>query len=120
NVLWYNSPNVAVGPLANNTLYEGQYQTPNLTATTNYWVSTTGAKCYNSQRILVQAPVWEQPNLTVTTTAYNTCVAGDEAVLTASTDWGVINWYTTASGGTPFWTGSSVRVYPTTTTTYYV
>ncbi len=44
--------------------------------------------------------------------------AGNPVNLQASGT-GTINWYTTASGGTPIGTGSSFTVTPTTTTTYF-
>lgn len=61
---------------------------------------------------------WDGAVVPTILTKDTTICAGDSLLLQA-TGTGTINWYTTASGGTPIGTGSTLLVTPSTTTTYF-
>lgn len=100
------------------------FTTAPLTATTLYYVeASNGGQCSSSTRTPVTANVTETPvNAVVTPAAAQTC-SGNSAVLTASsTQAGVtFNWYTSATGGTPVFTGAQFNTPAlTANTSYYV
>lgn len=111
-------------PAGGTPLFTGDvYTTPALTTTTSFYAETANGSCVSSSRTQVTATV----NATVSdpVVAQNpvqTC-SGSAAVLTAtSTQPGVIfNWYSTATGGTPVYTGAQFTTPAlTANTTYYV
>lgn len=110
-IRWYDA---AIG---GNLLATGNsYTTPVLSGTTTYYVD---AGCESNRK-----PVLATVNITPTTpvatslTVYN-CGAGS-VVLEANTNIGLINWFTTSTGGTSVYTGNRFTT-PTisTNTTYY-
>jgi gliding motility-associated-like protein len=98
------------------------FVTPNLTATTNYYVEADGTgQCGSTSRTLVTANVTASPlTPTVSNNTTQTC-SGSSAVLTAtSTQPGVtFNWYTAATGGTPVFTGAQYTTPTLTANTAY-
>jgi gliding motility-associated-like protein len=93
-----------------------------LTATTSYYVEATAGTCGNSTRTKVTANVIASPTVPVVSqTPVQTC-SGSPAVLAATGQPGVtFNWYTTATGGTPVFTGPQFTTPAlTASTSYYV
>ncbi|WP_146154286.1 gliding motility-associated C-terminal domain-containing protein [Chitinophaga ginsengisoli] len=116
---WYTAP--AGGTL----LFTGtSYTTPGLTATTAYYIEASNATgCTNTTRKMVTANVVGRPDAPVVTTGNVTICANNSAELTATsaTTGAAFRWYTTATGGTPVFTGASFQTpVLTATTTYYV
>ncbi|WP_183566772.1 gliding motility-associated C-terminal domain-containing protein [Mucilaginibacter sp. SP1R1] len=106
------------------TLFTGsQFTTPALTTAVSYYVEATSGTCGNSTRTKVTANVTAAPTVPVVSqTPVQTC-AGSSAVLVAtSAQPGVtFNWYTTATGGTPVFTGNQYTTPAlTASTSYYV
>lgn len=102
-----------------------QYTTPALTATTNYYVEADAGNCASPTRAQVTVnvnPTPAAPTLTVNPTNA-TINSGQTATITASstTAGATFNWYTTATGGTPIFSGSPFTTPAlTSNTTYYV
>ena len=94
------------------------FTTPTLSADETYFVGVNNNGC-NSSRIAVTVHVSPVPNLP--TSSNTTICSGNTASLTASTNTGIVEWFTTSSGGTAVGTGNSFTT-PTlfTTTTYYI
>ncbi|MDN3550333.1 gliding motility-associated C-terminal domain-containing protein [Mucilaginibacter aquaedulcis] len=118
---WYTTSTGGTA-VATNT---ANYTTPNLTANTTYYVeavATTGG-CTSATRGSVNVTVNPLPVApTITATPNNgQIVSGGTATLTASSAAGTtINWYTSASGGTPIATTASFTTPAlTSNTTYY-
>lgn len=108
-VNWYDA---AVG---GNLLKTGNsYTTPNLTATTTYYLD---AGCPTS-RTPITAIVNTIPNIISTNTPIYRCGNGT-VTLQASADVGIINWYTVPTGGTIEATGTSFTPNATQSTAYY-
>ncbi|QJD96986.1 gliding motility-associated C-terminal domain-containing protein [Mucilaginibacter robiniae] len=102
-----------------------QFTTPALTANTTYYVEAASGSCVSANR--VRADVMVNPVPAAPTVASNPSggqiTSGQTATLTASstTSGATFNWYTTATGGTPVFTGNSFTTpVLTSTTTYYV
>ena len=100
------------------------FTTPALTTSTSYYVEADNAgSCASPTRTLVTANVTATPSVPiVSSTPVQTC-SGSTAVLTAtSAQSGVtFNWYTTATGGTPIFTGAQYTTPAlTANTSYYV
>ncbi|WP_374950431.1 gliding motility-associated C-terminal domain-containing protein [Mucilaginibacter sp.] len=100
---WYATPTGGTPLFTGST-----FTTPVLSQTTSYFVeATSGNTCGSSTRTQVTATVTDAPLVPqVVQNPTQTC-SGTSAVLTAtSTQPGVtFNWYTTATGGTPVFTG---------------
>ncbi|RYE23014.1 MAG: gliding motility-associated C-terminal domain-containing protein, partial [Sphingobacteriales bacterium] len=100
---WYNT---ATG---GTPIFTGPgFTTPNLTETTIYYVGASAGDCSSSERTQVTANVTTTPVVpTVSQTPVETC-SGSTAVLSATTTQpGVtFKWYTTATGGSPLFTGA--------------
>ncbi len=108
-VNWYDA---AVG---GNLLKTGNsYTTPNLTATTTYYLD---AGCPTS-RTPITAIVNTIPNIISTNTPIYRCGNGT-VTLQATADVGIINWYTVPTGGTIEATGTSFTPNATQSTAYY-
>jgi len=94
------------------------FVTPNISATTTYYVEAVNGSCVSS-RIPVLATVTLTPSVTSTTSATR-CGAGS-VTIEAEASAGTVRWYNAATGGTlvssgsPFTTGNL-----STSTTYYV
>lgn len=90
------------------------YTTPSINATTTYYVDNG---CPN--RIPIIATVKTIPNIASTNTPVSRCGAGS-VTLQASSDIGIINWYSTAAGGSIVAMGTSFTIPNiATSTTYY-
>ncbi|MDN5284713.1 MAG: gliding motility-associated C-terminal protein [Mucilaginibacter sp.] len=106
-----------------------EYKTPVLTADASYYAeAVNGAGCTSSSRTRVDVKVNQLPNgPTVTAQGGSLAIcAGSPAVLTASSSTpgvtiSTYNWYTTATGGTPVFSGATFNTPPVTAAiTYYV
>lgn len=110
-ISWYDAP------VGGNLLGTGNtYTTPVINTTTTYYVDAGCA----SNRKSVTATVNKTPSTPVAGQfVYSSCGPGS-VTITASSDIGIINWFTTASGGTSVFTGTSFTT-PTisSNTTYY-
>ncbi|GGH15836.1 gliding motility-associated C-terminal domain-containing protein [Mucilaginibacter phyllosphaerae] len=101
------------------------FTTPALTANTSYYVDATLGACTSSTRAkadVVVNPTPVAPTVTINP-AGGQVTSGQTATLTATstTAGATFRWYTSASGGTAIFTGSSFTTpVLTSTTTYYV
>lgn len=99
---WYN---VATG---GSVLGTGtSFVTPSISSTTIYYVESVAGSC-PSTRVAVTATINTTPTI-ITTTDATICGQGGGA-LTATPSAGTVNWYTTATGGTAFYSGTSLPV----------
>ncbi|GAA3914890.1 T9SS type B sorting domain-containing protein [Chitinophaga oryziterrae] len=116
---WYTT---ATGGTA---VFEGAtFNTPVLNNTTTYYVETATGACTSSSRVQVTVTVNAIPAApTVTTVPVSReVVSGQSATLTASsvTPGVTYNWYTTATGGSPVFTGAVFQTpVLTSSITYY-
>ncbi|SDJ15132.1 Ig-like domain-containing protein [Flavobacterium noncentrifugens] len=108
---WYSS---ATG---GTLLATGTSFSPNVSATTTYYVGASNASC-NSARTAVIATVNAQPEITATTPG-SRCDSGI-VNLSAVASSGTVNWYNVATGGAILTTGSSFAPSITATTIFYV
>ncbi len=98
------------------------FTTPVLTATTTYYIEVSKGSCANPTRIPVTVKVTTAPALPTVAAVAPVC-SGSAAVISvtapvAGTDY---KWYTTATGGTAIFTGSTFTTPVLTAgTTYYV
>jgi gliding motility-associated-like protein len=104
-------------------LHTGEnFTTPVLNATTTYYIEVSKGSCANATRIPVTVKVTTAPGLPTVAAVAPIC-SGSAAVISvtapvAGTDY---NWYTTATGGTAIFTGSTFTTPVLTSgTTYYV
>ena len=117
---WYTTPT------GGTPIYSGaQFTTPALSANTFYYVEAANGTCISTTRAeddVIVNPVPANPVVT-TTPANAQITSGQTATLaaTSSTAGVTFNWYTTATGGTPVFTGATF-VTPAlfSNTTYYV
>ncbi len=97
----------------------GNTNTLSITQGGTYVVTITQAPtgCVLTDEIVVS----EQADVTTPTAAPNNyvCSSGVSSATLSSTSAGTIRWYSTATGGASFATGTSTVVSPTITTTYY-
>ncbi|MBD1395326.1 gliding motility-associated C-terminal domain-containing protein [Mucilaginibacter glaciei] len=102
-----------------------QFTTPTLTANTSYFVEASSGTCVSATRAqadVVVNPAPVAPTLVVTPTG-GQIQSGQTATITASstTAGATFNWYTSASGGVPIFTGATFTTpVLTSNTTYYV
>lgn len=112
-VNWYENASGG-NPIATGSTFT----TPILTTTTTYFVDAFPIGC-NNNRTAVTATINIRPFVSIDP-LFSIC-EGETVVLTASTTGGNIDWFTEASGGQPFFTGTT---YDATslleTTTYYL
>ncbi len=110
---WYD---VATGGTALGT--GTSFTTPIITATTTFYVEASNNGC-TSNRVAVIATISGAPVI-LSTTPGERCGPGT-VTLSATADYGAINWYENATGGTSLFTGSSFTTPSISmTTTYYV
>ncbi|OOQ56535.1 gliding motility-associated C-terminal domain-containing protein [Mucilaginibacter pedocola] len=98
------------------------FNTPVLTASTTYYAeaSRTSDGCTQTVRTPVQVNVTPVPAAPVVPTSTVTVCSGSPATFAATAVSGVtFNWYTTAAGGTPVFTGNSFTTGSLTATTMY-
>lgn len=106
---WYDS---AIG---GNLLHTGNTYTPTINTTTTYYVD---AGC-ESNRKSVTATINATPATPTVTSPVSRCGTGS-VTLEANSNIGVINWFTTVTGGTSVYNGKSFTTPSiTTNTTYY-
>jgi len=92
------------------------YTTPVINTTTTYYVD---ASCESNRKSVI-ATINTTPNTPVATqSTYSNCGAGS-VVIQASANIGVINWFTTSTGGTSLYTGNNFTTpVISANTTYY-
>ncbi len=93
------------------------FTTPNISASTTYYVDATATGCTTATRTAITATVKISPSITSTTPA-SRCETGTltlEAVASA----GTINWYDVQTGGSSLGTGTSYTTRSISTTTIY-
>lgn len=98
------------------------YTTPPVTVNTTYYIEAVRFGCANPNRTVVNVvPNAIPDNPTLNVNAVSIC-QGDSAKLWATAPAGkLFKWYTVSNGGTPVYTGDTLRTGPlTATTTYYV
>lgn len=94
------------------------FTTPVLSVTTDYYVEVVNGSC-STARTQVTATVYQVASVTSTTPA-SRCDAGT-LTLSATTNFGTLNWYNLPAGGTLLGTGSSFTTpILSVSTTYYV
>ncbi|MBW8685913.1 gliding motility-associated C-terminal domain-containing protein [Chitinophaga rhizophila] len=98
------------------------YQTPALTANTTYYVEAvkTSLNCPNLQRVPVTAIVDPVPDVPVLDTTALTICSGSTATFNVTPVAGITyRWYTSLTGGTAFFTGTSYTSPALNATTVY-
>jgi gliding motility-associated-like protein len=117
---WYTTPT------GGTPIFTGaQYTTPALTANTSYYVEAATGTCISATRAeadVIVNPTPANPVVTITP-AGGQITSGQTATLnaTSGTAGVTFNWYTTATGGTPIFTGATfVTPALSSNTTYYV
>lgn len=116
---WYTSPT------GGSPIFTGAtFTTDPLNATTSYYVEAANAgQCTSSSRTQVTANVTATPAVPVVPASSVQICANNVAILTATSPQAGVtfNWYTTATGGTPVFTGAQFTTpVLNTNTTYYV
>ena len=100
NIKWYATQTGGT-PLATGN----SFTTPNLTETTTYYIDAYEIGCTTGTRTAVTATINQIPVVTVVNP---TPVCGENStVLTASTTAGLINWYSSETGGTSLGSGNT-------------
>ncbi|MCC8408224.1 gliding motility-associated C-terminal domain-containing protein [Mucilaginibacter sp. UR6-1] len=113
---WYTTPT------GGTPVYTGaNFTTPQLTANTIYYIENLRNGCAGSVRYPVQVLVGDPPAKPVVVPASASINSGETITLTANVaNNTVVKWYTSASGGTPVFTGTSFTTPElTSNTTYY-
>ena len=95
------------------------YTTPVLSANTTYYAQAVSAGCVSSPRTAVVAEVVPIPTI-LTTTGDSICDGGS-GMLSATANFGTINWYANSTGGTSLHAGPNfTSPFVSVTTTFYV
>jgi gliding motility-associated-like protein len=109
---WYENPtggaSIAVGT---------SYTTPVLTATTTYYLDVFAGGCASISRTPLTVTVFENPQISVTTS--NAVCENESATLTASSNAGIINWFSSATSTNPIGTGTNFTTPVITQNTSY-
>ncbi|GAB3927862.1 gliding motility-associated C-terminal domain-containing protein [Mucilaginibacter myungsuensis] len=114
---WYDAPTGGTLVFTGST-----FTTPVLNATTTYYVQSVRSanSCPNPNRVAATVNVTPSPVVpTLAQSSVQLC-AGDNvtlAVTNAGTN--TVNWYTSATGGTPVFTGANFNVAPIANVIYY-
>ncbi|WP_185960400.1 Ig-like domain-containing protein [Pedobacter westerhofensis] len=115
---WYST---ATGGTA---VFTGEtFVTPALTANTTYYLEASNGNCTSATRVAAAIVVNPRPVLPQVQASATTVKQGQLATLTATSSESNVtfNWYTTADGTTPVFTGASYTTPPLfATTTFYV
>ncbi|MBL4678667.1 MAG: gliding motility-associated C-terminal domain-containing protein, partial [Mucilaginibacter sp.] len=110
--------------LGGSSVFTGtSYVTPNLSATTTYYVEAINSTgCPSAARTTVTVTVNQVPAVPVVTNAGAQICPNNSTTLTATTAGGnTLRWYAAATGGTALFTGASFTTpVLTASTTYYV
>jgi len=112
---WYTE---ATGGTAISGVTTGTYTTPDLTATTTYYVAVVNGSNCESARTAVTATINALPTAPVVTTTSTYCQGTIASALTATGD--NLQWYTTATGGTAATTAPTPATTTAGSTDYYV
>lgn len=110
---WYSEPTGGTSLASGNS-----FNTPSLTQTTTFYIDIDNNGCISSNRVPVIATINPFP-IIVTTSPSGNCTAGP-VTLSASSDIGIINWYSTSTGGTVLGTGNDFATSISATTTFYI
>ncbi|WP_316837630.1 gliding motility-associated C-terminal domain-containing protein [Pedobacter nutrimenti] len=114
---WYSTPT------GGTVLQTGEnFTTPVLTANTTYYIEVSKGSCANITRVPVQVTVTSTPTAPVVAAVPAIC-SGSSAVIPVTNPVAGVNyqWYTTATGGIPVFTGTAYTTPAlTANTTYYV
>jgi len=114
---WYSQPT------GGTPIFTGSsFTTSPLTTTTSYYVEAANGSCTSSSRTMVTATINALPSAPALTAANATICSGNTAALSIASPAGgyTYNWYTTAAGGAPVFTGVNFTTPAlTTNTTYY-
>jgi gliding motility-associated-like protein len=97
---WYTTPTGGI-PLETSS----SFTTPILSQTTTYYVDAYAVGCNGGTRIAVTATINPIPSISLN--PISPICSGDSAVLTASSTFGTINWFTNATGGTTIGSGTT-------------
>jgi gliding motility-associated-like protein len=119
-LLWYDA---ATGGTPVVTAANAPFTTPILTANKTYYVSAKKLACpEESARVPVEVVINPTPALPVISTNNQVISSGQTATLLASADAGnTVQWFATATGGSPITSGPTFTTPPlTSTTVYYV
>ena len=113
-VKWYDSS------IGGNLLATGDnFTTPFITITTNYYLDAFPVGCSTSSRVPFTVTINPIPVLSVPILDYYIC-DNNTAILSATTDFGIVNWFASASGGNPIGTGNNFTTpVLNSDTTYY-
>lgn len=115
---WYTTPTGGT-PVGTGV----SFTTPVLTADTDYYVEAVGGNCSSAVRARVSVLITEPaPAPTLESDNVNVCTGASATLRVTSLTTGITyNWYTTATGGTPVFTGPEFTTPQlTATTVYYV
>lgn len=99
-VTWYDSPTGGTPLATGNT-----FTTPNISATTSYYVNAYNNLCPTTTRTLVTATVNVIPNV-ISSTPGTVCDSGS-VILQATASVGNIQWFSTATGGNAIGSGNT-------------
>jgi uncharacterized delta-60 repeat protein len=114
-VEWYDAQ------VGGNLLGTGNtYTTPVISVTTNYYAQAVNGICVNPNRTLVTASILPGQDPTITSSIPAARCGDGTLSLEATASSGIVNWYTSASGGAVIATGSPFNTpFLTATTNYY-
>jgi uncharacterized delta-60 repeat protein len=114
-VEWYDAQ------VGGNLLGTGNtYTTPVISVTTNYYAQAVNGICVNPNRTLVTASILAGQDPSITSSLPAARCGEGILTLEATASAGIVNWYTTATGGTVIATGSPFNTpFITATTDYY-
>lgn len=111
---WYDAPAGGTNIGTGNTI-----QSPVVSSTTTFYAEAVDDDCLSENRIAVTVVVNPLPTVTAIVTEVYLCEEGI-AILEASASEGAINWYNSASGGTPLFSGTTFETpFLTESATYY-
>lgn len=111
-ITWYDVPTGGIPLATGNT-----FTTPNISATTLYYVDAYNNLCPTTTRTLVTATVNTIPSITSSTPG-TVCDSGS-ATLQATASIGNIQWFATATGGNAIGSGVSFNTPPISSTTVF-
>ena len=111
-VTWYDSPTGGIPLATGNT-----FTTPNISATTSYYVDAYNNQCPATTRTLVTATVNVIPNV-ISSTPGTVCDSGS-VILQATASVGNIQWFANASGGNAIGSGDTFNTPSISATTIF-
>ena len=103
------------------SLFAGvNFQTPNLSTTTSYWVDITNSNGCTSPRTMITATIHNIPVDPVADDV-DRCGAGDvELTASGSVSGAIYNWYNNSAGGSPIHVGETFPAFVSLTRNFYV